>query len=315
VSPKRVVIFAVVALVVYGAISAWVLQRYELPPLDTRAWLLIFASTAAHIGAIWFYGLLFKESVGESGDRITAWLAFKAAMVGAGVARLIPAGGAITPVAMAWVVRQDTDRGAGPALRTVMLNYAGLLIMAGGGLLIARPVQDTRISTVSLVVIAPFVLIAGIALMFGSGKLATLNRYLPRFARERLKHSMVNHAPGWETQAYIWARLALECLCLWLALYAFSIQINGFQVMASFAVSSLAGGLPGTPGGLGVTEVGLALILAAYGIPPSQTAVAIIVFRVISYWVPAALSFLAGGTTFLKSKEAEAAAEAAEIGG
>lgn len=41
-----------------------------------------------------------------------------------------------------------------------------------------------------------------------------------------------------------------------------------------------------------------------------MTAVAIIVFRVISYWIPAALGFLAGGTTFLKSKEAEEAAEA-----
>ena len=146
--------------------------------------------------------------------------------------------------------------------------------------------------------------------MFGSGKLASLNRYLPRFARERLAGSVVNHAPGLQSQAYIWARLALEGAALWLVLEAFALDINGFQVMASFAVSSLAGGLPGTPGGLGVTEVGLSLILYAYGAPSAITAVPIIIFRVISYWIPAALGFLAGGTTFLKSSAAEVAAEA-----
>ncbi|HEX6945805.1 MAG TPA: lysylphosphatidylglycerol synthase transmembrane domain-containing protein [Acidimicrobiia bacterium] len=309
-SPKRVIILAAVALVVYGVVAVWVLKNFELPEIHGASWFYLVAALAAYMGAMWCYGLLFRESVKQSGDEVAPWSAFKAALVGAGVARLIPAGGAITPVALAWAVRGETDRAAGPALRTVMLNYAGLLVMAGGGLLVARPREGSQIASVSLVFVAPFVLIAGIALMFGSGKLASLNRYLPRILRERLASSVVNHAPGLESQAYIWTRLALEGVSLWLVLEAFSLDINGFQVMASFAVSSLAGGLPGTPGGLGVTEVGLALILAAYGIPAAMTAVAIIVFRVISYWIPAALGFLAGGTTFLKSKEAEEAAEA-----
>jgi hypothetical protein len=36
----------------------------------------------------------------------------------------------------------------------------------------------------------------------------------------------------------------------------------------------------------------------------------ILVYRVVSYWLPAAVSFLAGGSTFLRSDEAKAAAEA-----
>lgn len=310
-SPKRVIAFAAVALVVYGGVAVWVLNQpdFEIPEIRGTAWIYLVLALVAYLGAMWFYGLLFRESVHRSGGEVKAWSAFKAALVGAGVARLIPAGGAITPVALAWAVRGETERAAGPALRTVMLNYAGLLIMAGGGLLVARPREGTQVASVSLVIVAPIVLIVGLVLMFGSGKLASLNKYLPRFVRNRLASSVVNHAPGLESQAYVWARLALEGVTLWLVLEAFSLDINGFQVMASFAVSSLAGGLPGTPGGLGVTEVGLALILAAYGIPGTRTAVPIIVFRMISYWVPAALGFLAGGTTFLKSKEAEEAAE------
>ena len=76
--------------------------------------------------------------------------------------------------------------------------------------------------------------------------------------------------------------------------------------MASFAVSSLTA-VCRDPSGLGVTEVGLALILAAYGMQ-NQDGGADHRLHVISYWVPA-VGFLAGGTTFLKSKEAEEAAE------
>jgi hypothetical protein len=53
----------------------------------------------------------------------------------------------------------------------------------------------------------------------------------------------------------------------------------------------------------------LALILASYGFPASTTLAPIIVYRVVSYWLPAGLSFLAGGSTFLKSPEAKAVAD------
>ena len=313
-SPKRVFSIAAIAVVIYTAVAIWVLNNFEIPPIRGTAWIYLTLAVVAYMGAIWFYGLLFRESVDEvANGSLRPWTSFKAAMVGAGVARLIPAGGAITPVALAWTVRDETDMAAGPAVRTVMLNYAGLLILAGAGLLLARPRVGTEVASVSLVFIAPFVLIAGVVLMFGSGKLATLNRYLPAFVRSRLAPSAVNHPPRLESQAYIWARLGLEAGALWLVLEAFAVNVTGFQAMASFAVASLAGGLPGTPGGLGVTEVGFALILAAYGIPAGITAVPILVFRVISYWLPAALGFLAGGTTFLRSDEAKAAeAEAAD---
>jgi uncharacterized membrane protein YbhN (UPF0104 family) len=65
------------------------------------------------------------------------------------------------------------------------------------------------------------------------------------------------------------------------------------------------------PGGLGVIEGALALLLAAYGYPASSTVAPILVFRVVSYWLPAGLSLLAGGSTFLASEEAKAAADAA----
>lgn len=301
---------ALATAVIYVAVGYWVINNFEIPPLSSDAVGLFVLAAVCQISAKWFFGLLFRESLQEAGKDIGPRSAFVAALVGAGVARLIPAGGAITPVAMSWTVRNEARGAAGAALRTVLLNYAGILIMTGIGLLLARPRASAQIASISLIVLAPFVLGAGLILMFGSGKLGTLSRFLPEGLQAKLERSMIDHPPVLESQLYIWARLVLEAFALWLVLLSFGIEVNGFQVAAAFGVSSLAGGLPGTPGGLGVTEIGLAFILAAYGIPGAIAAVPILVFRVVSYWLPAALGFLAGGATFLTSEEAKRADEA-----
>ena len=309
-SPKRVAWIAVIAAVIYIGIAGFVLNNFELPTMSPYAWGLVALAVVSQITAGWFFGLLYKDSVEEAGGELKAFSSFKAALVGAGVARLIPAGGAITPVAMAWTVRDEEPGTTGAAVRTVLLNYAGLLMMSGVGLLIARPRESAQVFSISLAVLAPFVLLAGLVLMFGSGKLGSLSRVLPKSVRKRLDATVIDHLPGPESQTYIWCRLVLEGAALGLVLIAFGIEVNVFQVMAAFGVASLAGGLPGTPGGLGVTEAGLVFILSAYGFPASETLAPVIIYRIVSYWLPAALSFFAGGMTFLRSPEAHEAAEA-----
>ncbi len=306
-SPKRVLWIAGISAVLYIGVAFWVVNNFEIPPLSGSVLALVVLAGVVQISAKWFFGLLFRESVKEIGEDIRRWSAFKAALVAAGVARMIPAGGAITPVAMSWTVREEADGTAGAGVRTVLLNYSGLLIMTGVGLLLARPPESASIASISLFVLAPFVLLAGLAVMFGSGKLGTLARFLPRFAREKIEQSMIDHFPGWESQLYIWARLVLEAVALGIVLFAFGIEVNALQVIAAFGVSQLAGGLPGTPGGMGVAEGTLAFILAAYGFPVATTIAPVLVFRVVSLWLPAGLGFLAGGSTFLRSDAARAA--------
>jgi uncharacterized membrane protein YbhN (UPF0104 family) len=198
----------------------------------------------------------------------------------------------------------------GPGIRTVLLNYAGLLILAGAGILIQRPEEAVPVLSTSLFVIAPIVLIIGIAAMFGSGKLGSITKHLPRWIREKIEDSTIDHFPGWESQIYIWTRLLLETAAFYFVMVAFGIDITVMEAIAVSSASQIIGGLPGMPGGLGVTEGAIALLLAAYGYPASSTVAPILVYRIVSYWLPAALSFLAGGSTFLRSDEAKAAAEA-----
>lgn len=311
-SPKRVFWIALIAAVLYGGFIYWVVTNpnFELPAIQGAALAIVAFAALCEIGAKWSFGLLFKESIQEIGSDVRAWSAFKAALVGAGVARLIPAGGAITPVAMSWTVRDEVADSTGPAIRAVLLNYAGLLMMAGAGVLIERPGREIPVLGTSLIVIAPIVFVIGVLLMFGSGKLGSIAKYLPKFIRDKVETSMVNHAPGWESQVYTWARLILEAAAFWLVMQAFGIDVSVSQAVATYAASQIVGGLPGMPGGLGVTEGAITAILAAYGFPVSTTLAPVLVYRVVSYWLPAALSFLAGGSTFLRSDEAKAVAEA-----
>lgn len=307
-NPKRVLWIAFIAAVLYGGFAYWVITNFEIPPLRGAALAIVIAAGVCQIAAKWFFGLLFRESIQETGSDVRRWSAFKAALVGAGVARLIPAGGAVTPVAMSWTVRDELEEStAGPAIRTVLLNYAGLLIMAGAGVLLERPSGAIPVFSTSLFFIAPFVLTLGVLLMFGSGRLKSMSGYLPQFIRKRIETSMVDHLPGWESQLYLWARLFAEAAAFWLVMVAFGLDLTVMEVVATFAASQIVGGLPGMPGGLGVTEGAITAILAAYGYPLSTTIAPTLVFRVISYWLPAGLSLLAGGSTFLRSEEAKAA--------
>jgi uncharacterized protein (TIRG00374 family) len=100
----------------------------------------------------------------------------------------------------------------------------------------------------------------------------------------------------------LWGRLALEALALYLVMEAFDLHLTPMQTAAAFGVSQLAGGLPGTPGGIGFTEAGLVGALAAFAYPPEVTLVPVLVFRVVSYWIPLVAGFVAGGSAFLKEE-------------
>ena len=308
---KKVAWIGGIAAFLYVAAMVIVLNTVEeIPPLQPFGALLIVLAGIVQIAAKWSFGALFRESVEETGQTLKPFSAFKGALVGAGVARLIPAGGAITPVAMSWTVRDEVKQSAGPAIRAVLLNYSGLLIMTGAAILVVRP--SVAIASISLTVAAAIALAVGLLLMFGSGRLGSLNKYLPAFLSRRLEPSMVNHMPGWASQLHIWLRLALEASALGFVLAAFGIDIGPIEVIAAFGFASLVGGIPGTPGGLGIVEAGLVFILAAYGLRAGTTVAPVLVFRIVSYWLPAALGSLAGGATFLSSPEAaEVAAEAA----
>ena len=56
-----------------------------------------------------------------------------------------------------------------------------------------------------------------------------------------------------------------------------------------------------TPGGIGLVEAGLVGALAAFGVDPQTSLPAMLVYRLVSYWIPAAAGLLAGGAAFVRA--------------
>jgi len=73
--------------------------------------------------------------------------------------------------------------------------------------------------------------------------------------------------------------------CLVASMIALHIAVPWYGILATYGVTQLAASLPITPGGIGVVEGSLSLMLAAYGLPLSDAVAAALLYRVISFWV------------------------------
>lgn len=299
-SRRTILIIAALAAVAYLVGLVVALQQLDIPPFGVLSSLLLVAAAVVQLGGKWLFGLQFRHGVLETGEDITPTSAFKAALVGAGVARLIPAGGAITPVAMAWIVRREARAAGGAAIRATVLNYAGILVGTGIALLwvINRGLfQELEAGTWVLGIIA---LLIGGLLMFGTRWIALLADRLPARIREKLGPPTESHIPDSRSQLWLWSRLALEASALFLVLQAFGHHLTPMQTAAAFGIGQLAGGLPGTPGGIGFAEAGLVGALAAFGFGAETTVAPILVYRIVSYWLPLIGGLVAGGSSFLR---------------
>jgi glycerol-3-phosphate acyltransferase PlsY len=280
-------------------VGVWWFTRGELVTLSVVSGLLLVAAVGTEFIGKWMFGAMFRDGVHRSGSEVSRSTAFRAALVGSGVARLIPAGGAITPVAMAWTARKEVRGTAGAAVRATALNYGGLLVGTGGALLWVWARHPTTAHREGIAGLGTVTLLIGVAVLFGSTRLASLARVLPGRLRDRFIPSLTNEGVDARTLGMVVARITSEAATLGLTLAAFGLHLKPSQTVAAFGASQIVGGLPGTPGGLGLTEAGLVGGLAIFGVPAAVALGPVLVFRVVSYWIPAAAGLVVGGMTFL----------------
>ena len=150
--------------------------------------------------------------------------------------------------------------------------------------------------------------VLGVGLVGFGSRLRILLPLIPHRFRDRAQTLLNDHAMSLRAWVLLITRVVLEAATLGLTLEAFGRALPPSQVVAAFAGSQLIGGVPGTPGGLGVTEAGLVGFLVYFGIPAAAAAGPVLVFRLISYWLPAIGGVAAGGNAFLRQHSRPAGA-------
>ncbi|KKQ74499.1 MAG: hypothetical protein US94_C0003G0017 [Berkelbacteria bacterium GW2011_GWB1_38_5] len=77
-----------------------------------------------------------------------------------------------------------------------------------------------------------------------------------------------------------------DIACLYFAFLGFGFQPNIAIVIFAYCITKIISILSFIPGGIGITEASLSLIFIGFGVPPSISLAAVLVFRLISFWLP-----------------------------
>jgi uncharacterized protein (TIRG00374 family) len=102
----------------------------------------------------------------------------------------------------------------------------------------------------------------------------------------------------WElVQVHGWAlgNWVLDCACLAAAFAAVGAPVPWRGLVLAYGAGQLAANLPITPGGLGVVEGSLTIALVAYGGAEATTVAAVLVYRIINFWISLPVGWLAAG--------------------
>jgi uncharacterized protein (TIRG00374 family) len=92
---------------------------------------------------------------------------------------------------------------------------------------------------------------------------------------------------------------AWDNAALWATFHAFGVSPPITVILLGYLIGQLGGLLP-LPGGLGGIDGGLIGTLIVYGVPAAPTAAAVLVYRVILFWLP----LLVGGVAFIALRRA-----------
>jgi putative heme transporter len=110
--------------------------------------------------------------------------------------------------------------------------------------------------------------------------LALIDRITAWMTAVRLNWTQIGRIITWGTLNWL-----LDCACFAMMFLALGAPIPWKGLLLAYGAGQLAASLPITPGGLGVVEGSITVALVAFGGPEASTAYAVLLYRLISFWM------------------------------
>jgi uncharacterized protein (TIRG00374 family) len=90
---------------------------------------------------------------------------------------------------------------------------------------------------------------------------------------------------GWAALSWI-----VDAAALWVMFLGFGVRLHPAVLLVGYGLANLINALPElTPGWLGLLESALAATYAALGVPVGIAVMAVLAYRLVSYWLPVAV--------------------------
>jgi uncharacterized protein (TIRG00374 family) len=231
------------------------------------------------------------------------------------IANSLPAG---TAIATVFSFRQFRRRGADQAvagwsvLATFVAGAVTLAIVAGVGAVIAGAegasldLVGPIVGALAIALVMGAIFVQGRALAWIVATAVRLSRRLTSWPRDKLaariarivvRLTVVQLSPAKVASALTCAmgNWVLDCSCLAVSFLAVGAAVPWKGLLLAYGAGQLAANLPITPGGLGVVEGSLTIALVAFGGSAASTVAAVLLYRIISFWLTLPLGWGAWG--------------------
>lgn len=96
-----------------------------------------------------------------------------------------------------------------------------------------------------------------------------------------------------------------DIFCLYFSLLSFNYTPHLATIIFTYCVSKILSTISFIPGGLGIMEASMSLLLIGFGVPASTALAGVLIFRLISFWLPMPIgfaSFLSLQKNYIKMK-------------
>ncbi|WP_298343808.1 lysylphosphatidylglycerol synthase transmembrane domain-containing protein [Ferrimicrobium sp.] len=306
-----VIVIVVVFVLLFGSRSELIFALHRLTHLNF-AW--AFAAIGSEIASITCYALLQRQLLTLTGHHIRFASLFGLTLATDAIADSLP-GEPLFSSAFRFTQyrRHGVDRSnAAWVMVAVLVALAlGLSILLLIGASFAAILGQHGTPDLVLILVAIMLLVVMVIVLTRvSLWLWTLNlvargiKYAPRRVRlpsERVlqrAHDMLAHFRIGPRDAGLLGLLGLgewgfDLGCLILVFPALHLAIPWSSVVLAYSASQIVGILPITPGGLGTIEGSLSGVLVAFAVSTHDAITAVLVYRLISYWIIIAVGWTA----------------------
>jgi uncharacterized protein (TIRG00374 family) len=259
---------------------------------------------------------VYRSCLRALGTRLPFLPALGVSMSAFTVSRLVPAGGAMGAVV---AVRRMTALGVAPAVATTSVVLMGTCAMLTLGVLVTLGAVAASFRTgvpaslaaftailAGVIAVAVVVVLGGIrsdrvraatldlgdriAGRFG-GSVESWRRSLDAIAERPPSLRQLGDIGWWSAVNWM-----LDVAVVWVLFRGAGDPTAIAVVLVGVGVANLGAALPLTPGGIGFVEAGMAGTYVALGTEPALAIAIVLVYRVISFWLPA----LAGAPVYLR---------------
>ena len=308
-----------VLVILFGQRADLVAARHEFHHLAV-GW--IVASVLAEGTSLAGFGLLQHRVLHAAGTRMPLPGLVALSLANEAIANTVPAGPALSCVYRYRYYRQRgaSEASAGWCVFTVLIAQAvsmALLLLVG---VLVAMLASASVGSAGVAAVGAVIVIGGLAVLIRRDLVLRLIGLLLRTTQRVTGHPREDRcvridaalarmreiplgARSMVTVVVIAAGVwACDFLCLICSFGAIHARVPWAGVLLAYGAAQAASALPIVPGGLGIVEGSLAVILSAYGVARIPAISAALAYRLVSFWLSIAVGWVSVGTIAYRAR-------------